>query len=155
MINFIKKKIEIKSPVDCKVIGLEEVEDMVFSKKTVGDGCAVIPRNNIICSPIDGEVVTIFKTNHAIGLKSKEGMELLIHIGIDTVELKGNGFENLVKEGDKVKAGTPISKIDLDFIKSQGKSIQTPIIVINNFQIIKVETGEQKLGSTIMKVIKK
>lgn len=155
MINFIKKKLEIKAPVDCKVIKLEAVDDQAFSNKVIGDGCAIIPKDNIICSPIEGEVVTIFKTNHAIGLKSKDGVELLIHIGIDTVELKGNGFENLIEVGDKVQVGTPISKVDLDYIIAQGKSIQTPIIVVNNYEIVKIEVGEQKKGNCIMKIVKK
>lgn len=155
MINFMKKKIEIKAPVNCTVISLEEVHDEAFSKKIVGDGCAIIPEDNLICSPVDGEVILVFRTNHAIGIKSHEGLELLIHIGIDTVELGGKGFESLVKVGDQVKVGTPLSKIDRDYIVSQGKSIQTPIIITNGYIVTKVEAGKKKLNGTIMKVVMK
>lgn len=153
MINLLKKKFEIKAPAKCKVIKLEEVSDEAFSRKIVGDGCAIIPEDNLICSPMDGEVILVFRTNHAIGIKSHEGIELLIHIGIDTVELDGKGFKSLVKVGDQVKVGTPLSKIDLDFIKANGKSIQTPVVITKGCIVTKVKEGQRQLSDTIMKVI--
>lgn len=153
MFHFIKKKIEIKAPTKCQVIKLEEVTDEAFSKKIVGDGCAIIPQDGLICSPVDGEIILVFRTNHAIGIKSDEGVELLIHMGIDTVELEGKGFESLVKVGDRVKVGMPLSKIDINYIKSSGKSIQTPIVITNGYHVVKVDEGNKKIGDSIMKLV--
>lgn len=154
MFQFMKKKIELFAPAKCQVIPIHEVEDAVFSQKVVGDGCAILPYEDMICSPVNGEVTLVFRTNHAIGIKSEEGIELLIHIGIDTVELKGEGFENQVKLGDQVKIGTPLSKIDRAFIKDQGKSLQTPIVITNDYHVIQVEKGEKNVGALMMKVVK-
>lgn len=155
MFNLMKKKIDIKAPAKGCIIKLEEVDDQAFSGKIVGDGCAIIPEENLICSPVDGEIVLVFKTNHAIAIRSCDGVELLLHIGIDTVELAGNGFQTLVKVGDQVKVGTPLSRIDLNYIKAHAKSIQTPIIITNGFDVVKIEEGNKRVGNTIMRVVKR
>lgn len=133
MLGLFKKKKEVKvlAPMNGKIINIEEVPDQVFAKKMVGDGVAVVPENGLVVSPVDGKVVQIFPTNHAVGIESKEGIELLIHVGIDTVELKGEGFTKLVEVGSEVKTGDVLLEVDLAYIKSQGKEIVTPIIVTN------------------------
>jgi PTS system glucose-specific IIA component len=132
MFDFFKKKyIIIKSPVNGKAVALSEVPDEVFSSKMVGDGIAVIPANGNIVSPVNGKIVQIFPTNHAIGIISDEGLEILIHLGIDTVELKGEGFTRLVEVGADVKEGTPLIKMNLEAIKNNGKDIITPVIITN------------------------
>ncbi len=101
MFKFLKKnkEIELISPMTGDIIPLEEVPDPVFSEKMMGDGIAIEPSEGKVLSPIDGKIATIFPTNHAIGLVNKEGLEILIHIGIDTVELKGEGFTRIAEEG--------------------------------------------------------
>ena len=100
--GFFTKKIEIKSPIKGKLIDITDVKDEAFSSKALGDGMAIIPADGKVCSPIDGEVVTMIDTNHAIGLETK-GVEILIHIGMDTVKLEGKHFKSNVKEGYKIK----------------------------------------------------
>ncbi len=104
-------------------------------------------------APADGVISLIFKTNHAFGIILKDGTELLVHIGIDTVKLEGKGFERLLQEGDKVKAGNPIIKIDREFIKSQGYSLITPVLITNpdNVKNIEYKTGfNAKSGKDIL-----
>ena len=146
MFNFLEKKktLDVYTPVKGKVIDLKDVPDQVFSEKMLGDGMALEPEGDRINSPFEGEVVTIFPTNHAIGLKSKEGIEFLIHIGIDTVELNGKGFERLVSEGEKIDIGTPLIKIDRGEIKKSGKSLITPVIITNMDKIESIERAETK-----------
>ncbi|TDB54876.1 PTS beta-glucoside transporter subunit EIIBCA [Bacillus sp. CBEL-1] len=122
---------EFELPFDGYVMPLEEVPDAVFSSKMMGDGFAITPTNETLTSPIEGEVVSIFPTKHALGLKTDEGLEILIHVGVETVALKGQGFTCLVEEGQSVKRGTPLLKLDLDYIKENAKSIVTPIIFTN------------------------
>ncbi|MGF2614337.1 PTS glucose transporter subunit IICBA [Rossellomorea vietnamensis] len=119
------------SPITGEIKDLSEVPDQVFSQKMMGDGFAILPTDGLIVSPVDGKVVNVFPTKHAIGLESKNGKEVLIHVGIDTVKLEGKGFESLIKEGDKVEAGQPLLKVDLDYIKNNAPSTITPIIFTN------------------------
>ncbi|MGM0847301.1 MAG: glucose-specific PTS transporter subunit IIBC [Bacillota bacterium] len=119
------------SPITGEIIDLSEVPDQVFSQKMMGDGFAILPTDGLIVSPVDGKVVNVFPTKHAIGLESKGGKEVLIHVGIDTVKLEGKGFESLIKEGDNVEAGQPLLKVDLDYIQNNAPSIITPIIFTN------------------------
>jgi glucose-specific phosphotransferase system IIA component len=141
MLSFLKrdKIFEILAPVTGKILPIEKVPDKVFAEKMVGDGIAIEPSEGKILSPVDGTVVTIFPTNHAIGLTTKEGMEILIHIGLDTVELEGKGFKRLVEQNSKVKKGDPLMEFDIDVIKENGKSIITPVIITNMNNIKKLE----------------
>lgn len=125
------KSVELYAPVDGEIISIEEVSDPVFSQKMMGDGYGVEPTNGEIYSPIDGEVVSVFPTKHALGLKTDNGIEVLVHIGIDTVELEGAPFEVLVAEGDKVTGTTQIAKVDLEALKAADKP-DTVIIVFTN-----------------------
>jgi PTS system glucose-specific IIA component len=125
---FKSKKIEIFSPFSGEVIDIENVPDEVFSKKLVGDGVAIIPSSSVAVAPIKGTISRIFPTKHAFSIKG-DRIEIMVHIGLDTVSLQGEGFEALAKEGDKVDIGTPIIKVDKEYLISQGKEIITPIIV--------------------------
>ena len=125
---FKSKKIEIFSPLDGKVVDIENVPDEVFSQKLVGDGIAIIPSSSIVVSPINGIISRIFPTKHAFSIRGNN-IEVMVHIGLDTVSLQGEGFEALAKDGDKVKIGTPIIRLDKEYLISQGKEIITPIIV--------------------------
>ncbi|AGF58008.1 PTS sugar transporter subunit IIA [Clostridium saccharoperbutylacetonicum] len=131
---FNKKQISdliLLAPADGAAIDLSKVPDPVFAQKMAGDGIAIDITGDTIVAPADGTVSMIFKTKHAFALSLDNGIELLIHIGIDTVSLKGDGFEQLVEEGTSVKAGTPIIKIDRDFILKEGFSLISPVLITN------------------------
>ena len=122
---------EIKSPMNGTVIPLSEVPDAVFSSEMLGKGFGVEPSEGKAYAPVDGEVTTVFDTKHAIGLMSKHGVELLIHIGMDTVKLNGKGFDVKVKTGDQVKAGDLLAEFDMDLIKGEGYPVTTAVVVTN------------------------
>lgn len=133
---FFKKKenlaeFEIYAPADGTAISLAEVPDPVFAELMLGDGIAVIPADGTIVSPVTGVVEQVTDTLHAYGLISDDGVEILVHIGIDTVKLSGEGFTPLKQKGDKVAVGDPLAKVDLDLLKSKGYDIHTPVIVTN------------------------
>ncbi|HHD79210.1 MAG TPA: PTS glucose transporter subunit IIA, partial [Epsilonproteobacteria bacterium] len=130
---------EIKSPVDGQVIALESVDDEVFSQKMAGDGVAIIPMSNLFTAPIDGVISKIFSTNHAYSIKSPKDLEVMVHIGLDTVSLEGKGFERLMQEGDTVKAGDGIIRVDLPYIKTHAKDIVTPVIVSDESDVKRID----------------
>lgn len=119
------------SPIKGEIKPITEVPDAVFSGKMMGDGFAIVPAEGIVVSPVDGKIVNLFPTKHAIGLLSDSRREILIHFGIDTVNLKGEGFEALVSENDRVQKGQPLLKVDLEHIKNNAKSTITPIVFTN------------------------
>ncbi|RDW20604.1 PTS sugar transporter subunit IIA [Oceanobacillus chungangensis] len=119
------------SPLTGDLIPITEVPDDVFAGKMMGDGFAIIPKDNTVVSPIAGKVINIFPTKHAIGIMSNDGREILIHVGIDTVELNGEGFETLVGIDDSVEAGQPLLKVDFDYIGKNATSVITPVIFTN------------------------
>ncbi|PLR82285.1 glucose-specific PTS transporter subunit IIBC [Bacillus sp. V33-4] len=119
------------SPLKGEIKPITEVPDAVFSGKMMGDGFAIIPADGTIVSPVDGKIVNLFPTKHAIGILSDAGREILIHVGIDTVNLKGQGFEALVAENDRVKIGQPLLKVDLDYIKNNATATITAIVFTN------------------------
>ncbi|MCF6465809.1 PTS sugar transporter subunit IIA [Clostridium sp. Cult2] len=141
MFKFFKKNkfIEIVAPITGNILSIEEVPDKVFSEKMIGDGLAINPTEGKVVSPIDGTVVTIFPTNHAIGLVTKEGLEILIHIGLDTVELDGLGFKRIIEKDSKVKKGDLLMEFDINTIKEKGKSPITPIIITNMDKVNKID----------------
>lgn len=121
----------IVSPLKGKIVPITEVPDDVFAGKMMGDGFAVIPEEGLVVSPVNGKVVNVFPTKHAIGIQSEGGKEILVHVGIDTVKLEGKGFETLVDEGDTVTAGQPLLRADLDYIQAHATSTITPIVFTN------------------------
>lgn len=146
---------EIAAPFDGSVIALGEVPDPVFSKGTMGPGVAVLPSGNTACAPGDGTVVALPPSGHAIGLVLDGGVEVLIHIGIDTVALKGRGFDVHVTKGQKVTTGTPLVTFDRAVITEAGYSLITPIIVLNAKKVGPVEPagpGDVRAGDTLITV---
>jgi PTS system glucose-specific IIA component len=131
MFDFLKKEFQILSPVDGKVVSLSKVPDQIFSNGIAGDGVAVEPAGDKLLSPADGVVSFIFNTNHAFGIILDNGLEVLVHIGIDTIDLQGKGFNRIVSEGSKVKTGDIIIEVDKKFIQSKGYSLITPVIITN------------------------
>ncbi|WP_044893963.1 glucose-specific PTS transporter subunit IIBC [Bacillus alveayuensis] len=121
----------IAAPLSGEVLPLSEVPDQVFSQKMMGDGFAIMPTDGTVVSPVDGKIVNVFPTKHAIGIEATNGREILIHFGIDTVKLNGEGFEALVTQGDEVKKGQELLKVDLEHVKNNAPSIITPIIFTN------------------------
>ncbi|OQX49638.1 MAG: PTS N-acetylmuramic acid transporter subunit IIBC [Epsilonproteobacteria bacterium 4484_20] len=153
MFGFMKRKTrEVLSPVDGQVVEIESVNDEVFANKMVGDGVAVIPMSDTFCAPIDGVVSKIFSTNHAYSIKSDKDIEVMVHIGLETVALKGEGFERLAEEGDEVQAGDPIIRADLSYIREHAKDIVTPVIVSDESDVkeIKKHLDIVKSGDLIM-----
>ncbi|RFU69278.1 PTS glucose transporter subunit IICBA [Peribacillus saganii] len=144
------KNIEAKldqfiSPMKGEIKPISQVPDVVFAEKMMGDGFAILPEDGLIVSPVDGTIVNLFPTKHALGIESDTGREILIHVGIDTVKLGGEGFEALISQGDKVEKGQPILKVDLNYVKNNAPSIITPIVFTN------LKAGEtvhlEKIGS--------
>ena len=142
----------ILSPLDGRVIPLEEVPDEVFADKVLGDGAAVIPENGNIYSPIDGEIVSIPESLHAYGIRSDAGIEMIVHFGLETVNLKVEGFSPKVKVVDRVKAGQLLCTADMDFLKSKGINTVTPVLVTDGAEegSFSVKTGEIRHGEEIM-----
>ncbi|EES73934.1 PTS system, glucose-specific IIBC component [Paenibacillus sp. oral taxon 786 str. D14] len=124
-------KEDIVMPVDGELMDISNVPDPVFSERMTGDGFAVLPHDGVIGSPVYGKVFNVFPSKHAIGIMSDGGKEVLVHIGVNTVKLKGQGFNVLVKEGDLVAAGQPILEVDLDYVKEHAPSIISPIVFSN------------------------
>ncbi|KAJ53021.1 glucose-specific phosphotransferase system IIA component [Clostridium tetanomorphum] len=146
MFNLFKKSNSIIAPMCGRVLDLSKVPDGVFASRLAGDGVAIDCSEDVIVAPADGTLSLIFKTNHAFGITLDNGIELLIHIGIDTVKLKGEGFQRLAREKTRVKVGEPIVRINRKFIKEKGYSLISPILITN------VEKIEQIKGNVDIKV---
>ncbi len=124
--------LKVNSPLSGKVMKMEDVPDQAFSQKMMGDGFAIEPTDGNLYAPVDSEVALVFEaTGHAIGLKTTDGVEILLHFGIDTVNLQGEGFDVKVKAGDKVKQGDLLLTVDLELVKSKAPSVVTPVIFTN------------------------
>lgn len=148
MFSFLKKKdvqpeekiVDLKAFLTGKVIPMEEVEDEVFSSKALGDGVAIVPTSNVLKAPASGEVtVTMEDSKHAVGMKLANGVEILLHVGLDTVTLGGEGFELFVKVGDTVKTGDKLIQFDGDFIKAKGFPITTVLAVTDPGEYTKIQ----------------
>ncbi|MCE5545603.1 PTS glucose transporter subunit IICBA [Staphylococcus pseudintermedius] len=149
------RSVTIVAPCDGEVIPLSEVSDQVFSGGMMGDGVGFIPRQSEIVAPFHGKVKALFPTKHAIGIESTDGVELLIHIGIDTVKLNGEGFESFVKVGDEVAEGQLLMKVDLEYLQQHAPSIVTPMIVTNlgERQIEVEDVKEVEKGQRVFTVL--
>lgn len=135
---------DFAAPVSGTVMPVTEVEDQVFASKAMGDGIAIDPADGKIYAPFSGEITVAFPTGHAYGIKAANGREVLIHIGMDTVELEGKGFTPAVKQGDKVKQGDLLTTVDLDYIRSQGKPVVTPVIFTDGTAVELLKKGSVK-----------
>lgn len=159
MCGFLEKDFDIFAPVSGQVIDLSEVPDEIFAQKIAGDGVAIKPSSNIIVAPVEGTIYLIMESNHAFAITLHNGIEILVHIGIDTVQLDGRGFERLIEEGAKVNVGTPIMKIDTEAISEAGYSLITPILIANPDKLkdisyttdVEVNAAETKLISYSIK----
>ncbi|MCR6110563.1 PTS glucose transporter subunit IIA [Bacillus sp. A301a_S52] len=144
------------SPVNGELVPLSEVPDPTFSKQMMGDGIAVMPSDGRIVAPVHGEVIQVFPTKHAIGLKTVNGIEILIHIGIETVSLQGEGFKAFVKEGSTVAPGDKLIEFDIDSVKEKAESLLTPVIITNGEDVETIEKYEiqaVKAGETAIMML--
>ncbi|WP_125760720.1 PTS sugar transporter subunit IIA [Companilactobacillus hulinensis] len=134
MINLFKsaKKLNIEAPISGKIIPLETVSDEVFAQKMMGEGIAIIPNDSQIVSPVDGIVGMVADTKHALGIKAKNGLEIVLHLGIDTVELDGSPFTISVNDGDSIKAGQPLATMNIEEIKSADKDPVVMTLITNS-----------------------
>ena len=147
----------VYAPVTGKAVPLKEVNDPTFAEEILGKGVAIIPEEGLAVSPINGTVVNIFDTLHAIGLKSDDGVEVLIHIGLDTVKLGGKHFKAIAKSGDRVEIGAPLVEFDIDKIKEEGYDVITPVIISNSFEyvtVLSIDGRDIVVGDELIKVIK-
>jgi len=145
---FAKQKnrpIVLLAPLTGRVIPLERVPDPVFSQKLAGDGVAVVPTEGNLVAPVSGKVVSLLGSGHAVGLVSEEGLEILLHIGIDTVKLNGRGFRPRVEAGAHVAAGEQLIQFDLALLETAGCSPITPVLITNEQQLV----CEKKLQTDI------
>lgn len=147
-------EVYVLAPLDGKVVELDNVPDEVFAQKMVGDGVAIDPSGQVAVAPIAGDLVKLFPGGHAFGISTSAGVELIVHLGLDTIELKGEGFENIASEGQKVKAGTPIVRFDRATIERKGKVMLSPVVSTGTGTIIRRASGEVKAGRDILFVLK-
>ncbi|WP_031544761.1 PTS sugar transporter subunit IIA [Salinicoccus luteus] len=130
--NDVDKDIEITSPINGKYVKLEDIPDPVFAEKMMGEGFGVEPTDGEVVAPVSGTIMQVFPTNHAVGIKTQNGLEVLIHIGLETVAMEGKGFEGHVSEGDKVEKGDKLVTFDMDLVKSEANSTISPVIITNS-----------------------
>lgn len=150
-------KAEVFSPLIGKKVELQDVKDDTFNSGAMGKGIAIEPENNVLVAPVNGTIEMLFKTNHAVGMLSEDGIEVLMHIGLETVNLNGKHFEALVSQGDTVKKGTPLIRFDREIILEKGYDLTTPVIITNcNEYLDVIDTDASILDhqSVIMTIIK-
>lgn len=147
-----KKKKTMVSPVTGKSILVTECQDPVFSEKVLGDGVALVPTENEIYSPCDGKIIQVAHSLHAVGIETPDGLEVLLHLGMDTVKLDGEGFKSFVKVGDTVKAGQKILEMDVALIGSKGFRLESPCIITNmdKLKTYHFNTGDVKHGESVI-----
>ena len=153
--NKLEKEI-LESPIKGEVVKLSDIEDAAFSSGVLGNGVAIIPTEGVVVAPVSGEVTTLFPSLHAIGITSESGVEILIHVGLDTVQLEGRGFKAHIKQGDKVTKGQKILDFNIETIKEAGYSVVTPIVVTNTSEYLEVLGTESKnvdRGNNLITVI--
>lgn len=158
MFNWKKKReIEIYSPINGEIIQIDTIPDKMFANKMLGDGIGFIMNEDTVYSPCEGKVMMIAGTKHAIGIEDKNGVELLIHIGLDTVNLEGEGFKPLVQVGDKVSINTPLIEVNSVLIKEKGIDLTSAMVITNtddyNFTFEKF--GQADSGEKVLTLLKK
>ena len=146
-------KIDVLAPLDGTVVDLESVPDEVFAQKMAGDGVAIAPSGQLAVAPVTGDLVKLFPGGHAFGIAMNDGVELIVHIGLDTVELKGEGFENIATEGQVVKAGTPIVRFDRATIERLGKVMLSPVVSSGAGTIVRRASGTVRAGRDVLFVL--
>ena len=139
------KIISIKAAEDGRTIPMDQVNDQTFAQELLGPGIAIVPSNGTVTSPIDGNIATVMDTKHAVCIQGEDGLELIVHAGLDTVELNGKYYEAHVNTGDQVKTGDVLLTFDLEAIAKAGYDVTTPIVITNlsGYKITKCLTGQQ------------
>ena len=154
---FKKKEFEIVSPMKGRLIRIKDVPDDTFREEMIGTGVAILPEGNEIYAPASGTITTVFPTAHAIGLTTKDGIDLLIHIGLDTVNLKGEGFAVKVQTGEEVQAGDLLLVADFEKIRQAGYRLESPLIICNPEACKKIVYSDPAFvhpGDVVMKFLK-
>jgi sugar PTS system EIIA component len=146
-------EISILAPLDGTVVDLENVPDEVFAQKMVGDGVAIDPSGQVAVAPIGGKLAKLFPGGHAFGIAAENGVELIVHIGLDTIELKGRGFENIATEGQDIQAGAPVVRFDRPTIEREGKVIISPVVSTGAGTIARRATGTVRAGQDVLFVL--
>lgn len=146
-------RINILAPLDGRVIDLADVPDEVFAQKMAGDGVAIEPLGGVAVAPLDGTLMALFPGGHAFGIVDDNGIELIVHIGLDTVELKGDGFECIATEGQQVQAGTPIVRFDRVRLEKLGKNVVSPVVSNGDGTIVYRAIGDVRAGRDILFVL--
>ncbi|UBH14354.1 PTS sugar transporter subunit IIA [Macrococcus armenti] len=139
------KKLEIVSPITGEYVAIEDIPDPVFAQKMMGEGFGIKPTEGIVAAPISGEVVNVFPTKHAIGIKAENGVELLIHVGLETVAMKGAGFKTHISQGDIVQKGDTLLEFDITLIEKEASSIISPVIITNSDVLSEIKFENQIL----------
>lgn len=145
-------QIRVLAPLDGKVVPLEDVPDEVFAQKMAGDGVAIDPSGQVAVAPVSGTLVKLFPGGHAFGIATNE-IELIVHLGLDTIELRGTGFENIAIEGQTVKAGTPIVRFNRATIEAHGKVMLSPVVSTADGTIISRASGIVRAGQDVLFVV--
>ena len=140
-----KQTDNILAPMSGRVIPIEQVPDEAFAGKLLGDGLAIQPENGKIYAPVDGEVATVAETLHAYGIRRKDGLEILIHVGLDSVRLQGRGFTSHVKPGDSVKAGDLIAEVDLSLLAKEKVPTITPVVICSGAEGLSLQMAKGKV----------
>ena len=151
--NNLEKNLSVLAPVSGKIIALEQVPDPVFSGKTLGDGVAIIPENGKIYSPVNGTVTTVSSTLHAYGFTTTDGVDILVHIGLETVSLNGEGFKVYIKDGDTVKEGDLIAEVDLTYLDKKGISAISPVLICSDTENMTMNTASGKASAGKTEII--
>ena len=142
----------VLAPISGRAVPLAEVPDEVFAEGMAGQGCAIVPEaSGEAVAPVSGMLVKLFEGGHAFGIATDGGIEMIVHLGLDTIELRGKGFERIATEGDRVEAGQPIVRFDLDEIRAGGYDPVTPVLVTNDedHPVTGVRTGEVQAGESL------
>lgn len=151
------KTISLKAVEDGRTIPMDEVNDQTFAQELLGPGIAIVPSNGIVVSPINGTIATVMDTKHAVCIQGEDGLELIVHAGLDTVELNGKYYQTYKEIGDQVKAGDVLLEFDLEEITKAGYDVTTPIVITNlgDYKITKCLTGQQvKAGEEVIQLTK-
>ncbi len=147
----------IQAPLAGDIVAIKNVPDPVFADKMVGDGIAINPTSHVMVAPCDGTIGKIFDTNHAFSMETASGVELFVHFGVDTVELKGDGFKRIATEGQAIKVGEPVIEVDLDFLREKATSVITPVVISNMDDVASLDkaSGAVAVGDTVLTVTMK
>ena len=151
------KTISLKAVEDGRTIPMDEVNDQTFAQELLGPGIAIVPSNGTVVSPINGTIATVIDTKHAVCIQGEDGLELIVHAGLDTVELNGKYYQTYKEIGDQVKAGDVLLEFDLEEITKAGYDVTTPIVITNlgDYKITKCLTGQQvKAGKEVIQLTK-